>query len=523
MYEIDGETLSINEVGKIARRLRKVQLSDPAKKRVERSHKWVEEIVDRGEPVYGINTGFGCFADCQITVEETRHLNRNLILSHAVGTGDWLEDDLVRAAMLIRANTLAKGHSGVRLVLPETLCEMLNQGVTPLVPSQGSLGSSGDLAPLSHLGLVLTTDDEDVDEHSGTARFQGEVMSGKQAMAAAGLDRIILEFKEGIALNNGATFSAAAAALACLDAEVLITCSEIALAMSLEALLGVSSAFDARIHEARQHPGQIASAGTIRRLIKGSTLLDCSQRVQDAYSLRCAPQVVGPIRETLWFINQIIEREINAATDNPLLFDEGEALSGGNFHGEPIGLAMDYLGIAITELAGISERRVFRMTDQTLNCGLPAMLVANQEEAGVNSGLMMLQYTAAALVLENRTLSGPDSVHSLPTSANQEDHNANAMTAALHTRRIIQNTLRVLAIELYTAARALTLRLQAEPDARLGVGTEAALACIRDKVPYQAGDTLWGPEIDQVEQLIKDRSLLGCVKDLLADTTQQYL
>jgi histidine ammonia-lyase len=281
--------------------------------------------------------------------------------------------------------------------------------------------------------------------------------------------------------------------------------------MSLEALLGISSAFDPRIHESRQHPGQIAVAERVLELTRGSTLLDSTNKIQDAYSLRCSPQVQGPVREILTFASGVINREINAATDNPLLFDEGEAISGGNFHGEPVGLVMDYLGIAMTEIAGIAERRVFRLTDGRLNENLPSMLVDQHQDAGLNSGMMMPQYTAASLVLESRSLATPDSTYSLPTSAAQEDHNANSMTAARHTRQIINNTTHVLAIELYTAARALDIRIREMPHTKLGIGTNAAFQCIRASVPYQAGDALWGPEIDAVKRLIITREITSAV------------
>jgi len=515
MIQIDGNSLTINEIQKAAVDQEKVILSPKVIQKIRESRQWVEQIISQNEPVYGINTGYGIFADKQISSDEIRLLNRNLILSHAVGTGDPLPSAVVRAALLIRANTLAKGFSGVRLILIETLLEMLNKGVHPVIPSQGSLGSSGDLAPLSHLGLVLCKDDQDLEDFSGAAEYQGSVLTGKQAMRQAGIPRIILEAKEGIALNNGATFSAAIAALACFEAETLLEISDIALALSLEALLGTSAAFDPRIHQSRQHPGQISTAEMILRLTKESTLLDSTNRVQDAYSLRCSPQVHGPAKETLEFTRNVISREINAATDNPLIFAEGEAISGGNFHGEPVGMVMDYLGIAMTEIAGISERRVYRLTNGRLNENLPAMLVDNHQEEGLNSGMMMPQYTAASLVLENRSLSTPDSVNSLPTSAAQEDHNANAMTAARHAYQIIKNTRQVLAIELYTAARALDLRLRDESNKSPGVGTKAAHQSIRKVVPYQPGDTLWGPEIDQVREMIINNQLLNDVRSAI--------
>ncbi|MGM0374350.1 MAG: histidine ammonia-lyase [Chloroflexota bacterium] len=512
MLKIDGNSLTLSEVAEVARQQLPVGLSSQTVTKIQKSRQWVEEIISTGKPVYGINTGFGAFADRQISTQDSELLSRNLILSHAVGTGPALQKDVVRAAMLIRANTLAKGHSGVRLDVVNTLLEMLNKGLTPVVPSQGSLGSSGDLAPLSHLALVFTTDQEDKEEESGWAEYQGRHMTGKKAMEAAGIPRLILKSKEGLAINNGATFSAAIAALVCEDAVNLLQASEIALAMSLEAMLGVSSAFDPRIHEVRHHPGQIKIAKNIRKLTEGSELLDSTEKIQDAYSLRCAPQVHGPVEETLAFVKKIIAREINAVTDNPLLFDRQTAISGGNFHGEPVGLGMDYLSIALTEIAGISERRIFRLTDSNLNADLPPMLVDTPEDAGLNSGMMMPQYTAASLVLENRSLASPDSTNSLPTSAEQEDHNANSMTAARHTQQIVKNTTHVVAIELYTAARALDIRLREKPHAKLGKGTQAAYERIRSQIPYQPGDAWWGPEIETLREMVEKRELVSAVQ-----------
>ncbi|NMC52873.1 MAG: histidine ammonia-lyase [Chloroflexi bacterium] len=505
MVQIDGYHLTNAEVVRVAREFEPVQISEEGKRQVCESRQRLENLLKIDRAVYGINTGFGIFADQMIPNRASARLSRNLILSHSVGAGEPLADEVVRAAMLVRANTLVKGFSGVRLEIVETLVNMLNSGVTPVVPSQGSLGSSGDLCPLSHLALVFTTDDADRDEDSGQAWFQGKLMSGKAAMQAAGIERLVLGAKEGLALNNGATVSAALAALAVEDADYLLKVGDVSLSMSLEAVLGCSAAFDERLHAVRGHSGQMAVAERVRALTKGSHLIDASGRIQDAYSLRCAPQVQGAARDTLEFVQKVIEREINAATDNPLIFSDEDVLSGGNFHGEPVGMAMDYLGVAVTELASISERRIFRLTDSKLNYGLPPMLVDNIEAAGLNSGMMIPQYTAASLVLENQTLASPDSVHSLPTSAEQEDHNANSMTAARHTRLMIQNTTHVLAIELYTAARALDLRLRQIPERRLGQGTYAAYRKIRQEVPYQPGDAWWGPEIDRVKQMIGKR------------------
>jgi len=504
---IDGQSLTIEEIISVARHGAKVELAESAKEAINESRKWVEQIVDRGEPVYGINTGFGIFAEHRIPSQDSAQLSRNLILSHAVGTGKTLDEEIVRAAILVRANTLSKGFSGVRISVVETLIALLNKGVTPVVPSQGSLGSSGDLAPLSHLALVFTKDEKDDEAESGQAIFGGEVHSGKEAMKRAGIERIILGSKEGLALNNGATFSAAIGALAVYDAEELLKAGEVSLSMTLEAVMGCSAAFDERLHRVRGHKGQMRVAKSVCELTEGSSLINAYGRVQDAYSLRCAPQVQGIAWDTLEFVKGIIETEINAATDNPLLFSPGVALSGGNFHGEPVGLSMDFLGIALSEIASITERRIFRLTDGHLNADLPPMLVDHLSAAGLNSGLMMPQYTAASLVLENQTLASPDSVRSLPTSAEQEDHNANSMTAARHAREIIANTAHVLAIEFYTAARALDLRLRQYPDLVMGKGTGKAYRLIRENVPYQPGDALWGPEIDAVKKLILNKKL----------------
>lgn len=504
---IDGEHLTIEEIMAVARHGVKVALASTAREAMLTSRIWVEDIIARGDPVYGINTGFGIFSEKRIQAEESAELSRNLILSHAVGTGAPLESEIVRAAILVRANSLAKGYSGIREEVVETLLAMLNADVVPIVPSQGSLGSSGDLAPLSHMALVCTTDSRDFESESGWARFNGEVLTGKTAMKSAGIDRIVLQAKEGLALSNGASFSAAISALAVDDAETLLRAGDVSLAMSLEALLGCSAAFDERLHTVRGLKGQAQVAAAVRELTNGSSLLDKSGCVQDAYSLRCAPQVQGICWDTLAFVKGVINAEINAATDNPLLFAPGIALSGGNFHGEPVGLVMDYLGIALAELASISERRTNRLIDGHLNNGLPPMLVNDQTDSGLHSGLMMPQYTAASLVLENRTLASPDSVQSLPASAQQEDHNANAMTAARHAGAIVRNTAHILAIECYTAARALDLRLRQYPDARLGTGTMKAYRKIRELIPYQPGDALWGPEIEQVRDLILKKVL----------------
>ncbi len=508
MILIDGENLSIEDVVSVAQFREKASLTPQAKEKIKQSHKWINEIIKEGKPIYGINTGFGVFSNKHIPIEDIKKLNRNLILSHAVGTGPDLPEEVVRGAILIRANTLASGYSGIRLELVENLLQMLNQGVIPIIPSQGSLGSSGDLAPLSHLALVLTTDEQDSEENSGWATYDGKRVRGKTAMKEASIKRLILGPKEGLAITNGATFSAALAALIISGSETLLDTAEVCLAMSLEAMLGCVEAFDKRLHASRNQEGQISVASRIRELTQGSTLLGAANRIQDAYSLRCAPQVQGPARDTIKFVYKLIIKEINAATDNPLIFGPGDTISGGNFHGEVIGMAMDFLKIAISEVAAISERRTFLLTDSKMNSGLPPMLVDSAEAAGLNSGMMMPHYTAASLVLENQHLSNPDSIYSLPTSGGKEDHNANALTAARHAYQVIQNCAHVLAIEIFIAARALDFRLREEPEKVMGIGVSKAHQIIRETIPLQLDDTLWGPQIEEIREMVTSGKLL---------------
>jgi histidine ammonia-lyase len=499
---LDGHNLTLGAVAQAARDpQQRFEMAAEARERMNQSRAWVDALVERGDPVYGINTGFGIFSEKRISSAETQRLQRNMILSHSVGVGEPFPAEVVRAAVLIRANALALGHSGARPAIVDTLLAMLNAGVTPIIPSQGSLGSSGDLAPLSHLALTLSRDEEDHEDESGQAWYAGQRLTGKAAMAAAGIPRLILGPKESLALNNGATFSTALGALAVVDARQVLAACQVGLALTLEALRGSRAAFDERLHAARGHAGQALVAGSVRALTTGSTLVGSAGRVQDAYSIRCAPQVMGPALDILDFASGVLEHEINAATDNPLLFD-GEAISGGNFHGEAIGLAMDYLSIALSEVGAISERRTARLVDEKLNDHLPPMLVGGPEPAGLHSGLMMPHYTAAALVLENKTLASPDSIHSLPTSANQEDHNANSTSAGRHLRRLIENVRRIAAIELFTAAQAVDLRLRQTPGARLGQGSAAAQAAIRQVATFVDHDQLYGPALEAIADLI---------------------
>ncbi len=513
---LDGHSLTLSHIENVARHGADVALDPEAAQRVQNCSDSVQDILNSNEVVYGVNTGFGIFSDQMIHPAHAAQLSRNLILSHATGLGSPFPVEVVRAAMLIRANTFALGHSGVRPEIISTIIQMLSKDVVPKVPCQGSLGSSGDLAPLSHLALVLSSDPNDPDsEPSGEAWYRGKLMSGAEAMRKAGIARVRLQAKEGLAITNGATFTAAMLALACLDAHSLLRVADIAAALSFEALLGVSSAFDPRLHRVRPHPGQARVAESILALIDGSTFADSTDHVQDAYSLRCTPQVQGPAWEILSFVERVLTREINSATDNPLLFN-GHALSGGNFHGEPIGLASDYLKIALSEVGAISERRIFRLTNANLNRGLPSMLVPDAGLAGLQSGLMMLHYTSASLVLENQALSNPDSIRSLSTSGGQEDINANATTSARHLLSLIHNLRSILAMELIAASQAIDIRMQQMPDARLGVGSQAAYQTIRDALPFIAEDHYMASDIQIIDALILDKRIIRAVDEALS-------
>lgn len=513
---LDGEHLTIEDLVLIARHSRPVSLSEGARTKVLASRAWVDELQARGAPtVYGINTGFGVFANVPVRPEQSARLMRNLILSHSAGVGEPLAEEIVRAAMAIRANTLAKGVSGVRPVVIETLIEMLNRRVHPIVPEKGSVGASGDLAPLSHLALVLSRGESENDEESGEAEFRGERMSGRRAMELAGIPRIELRAKEGLALNNGTTVSAAIAALGIVDAENLALHSDAAVALSLEAIRGLSSPFDERLHLAAGHTGQVMTARNISRLISGSRLIDSTRRVQDAYSFRCSPQVTGAARDAFAYARKIVTEEINAATDNPLIFldikAENKSRSGGNFHGEQIALVSNLMSMAVAELASISERRTFRLCSAHLNDGLPMMLI---EGGGTNSGLMMAQVSAAALVSENKTLAHPDSVDSIPTSADQEDHVSMSANAARHMREIVWNATRVLAIEFITAAQGIDLRLKnlGKDASLLGNGTRRIYVRIRQDIHFLDRDRVLAPDIERAVGMIGNGYIVRAIE-----------
>ncbi len=513
MIALTGDNLKIEELVAVARHNVPVaDLSEAAQAQMQVSQVWVSETVRRGEEViYGVNTGFGPLARRRIAPEQARKLSRNLILNCLAGVGDPLPIEIVRAMMLLRANMLARGFSGVRPVVAQTLIAMLNAGVTPVVPSKGSLGASGDLAPLAHMAVVLTRDAEGDGGYSGEAWYKGERLTGAEAMRRAGLERLVLEAKEGLALTNGIQFMVATGALALFDAERLLRHAEIAAALSLEALLGLSEAFHPTLHQLSGQPGQMAVALDLRALLHGSRLIDSSPgRVQDAYSLRCTPQVLGPVRDALSFIRERFTVALNAVSDNPIIATTLEtprkALSGGNFHGGGPAMWLDFLGIAIAEVGDIAERRIFRLLTPELSDGLPAMLVPT---SGLDSGLMMPQYTAAALVSDNKTLAHPDSVDSIPSSANQEDHVSMGANAARHAREIVDNVRHIIAIELLTAAQAIDLRPGGP--ASLGRGTTAAYTLLRRRVKFLSHDRATAPDIAALVDLINSGELLEAV------------
>lgn len=538
--------VTLDDLVAVTRAGSRLALSDASRTAMRVSEDWVAALsarMDRGEPtqaIYSINTGFGSLSGRQAfgTSAQARDLSRRLVVSNAAGVGRHLDAEVVRAAMVIRAASLARGYSAVRAEVLETILAMLDRGVTPAVPEYGSLGASGDLIPLAHLALVMSRDEAgEAEIDSGEAAYQGRPMSGAAAMAAAGIERLVLGPKEGLALLNGTSFSTAQTALALADAENLLATAEVAAAMSIEALMGFGDAFIPELHEARGHPGQIECAANLRRLLAGSTLVDggigrdpVRQPPQDAYSLRCVPQVLGPVRDTLKFIRGIVETEINAATDNPLIFADRlpgrnlKAVSGGNFHAEYVAFAADFLSIVVTEIGNIAERRLFRLNDGTLNRGLPDMLVAS-EHVGMDCGYMLPQYLAAALVSDCKTLAHPDSVDSIPTCSNQEDHVSMANNAGRHARQIVKNIENVVGIEVLMAAQALELRLAergAGPEA-LSPAARAVLAMLRATaatdgrpIDHLTRDVVLYPRLHAATDLVHSGAVRRAAQDAMA-------
>jgi histidine ammonia-lyase len=510
---------------------RPVLLAPDARQKVLASREVVEEVVRENRVAYAVTTGVGKLSDTRIAPDQVRELQMNLLRSHAAGVGPALHEVTVRAMILLRANSLAKGFSGIRPIVIDTLCEMLNRAVHPIIPSQGSVGASGDLAPLAHLALVLAGE--------GEAVYEGKRLSGAQAMSAAQVKPVVLEAKEAISLINGTQAMLAIGALSLMRAHILVETADVLGALTLDALRGTTVAMDERIHRARPHPGQIESARNLRRLLEGSEIrqshIDCN-RVQDAYSLRCIPQVHGAVRDTLAFCRKVFETEMNAAVDNPLVFvspqaqreplrpskvpaiddrrgsevgansNSGQILSGGNFHGEPLAFALDYLAIALTSLAGISERRIERLVNPSLNEGLPPFLASG---AGLNSGFMLPQVTAAALVSENKVFAHPASVDSITTSGNKEDYVSMGMNAALKLERIVANTTSVLAIEAAAAAQAVEFLAPLKTSSRL----QRVHAAIRAVSPNVTHDRVLAEDFAKLARVISEGKLTAVLRD----------
>ncbi|QZY54238.1 histidine ammonia-lyase [Crassaminicella profunda] len=502
---INGNDLTLQDVVNVARKNFSVVLTDEALEKVKKSRAFVDKLVEEESVVYGITTGFGKFSDVVISKDEAKDLQRNLIVSHACGVGKHFPEDIVRAVMLLRANALAKGFSGIQPKTLNTLIEMINKEVHPAIPEKGSLGASGDLAPLAHMVLVLIGE--------GEAYYKGTLMSGKEAMEKAGIEPVVLTSKEGLALINGTQVLTAVGALTSYDAKKLCKLADISASLTMEALNGITDPYTARVQEVRPHPGQITAGKNFLRILEGSerTTRQGEIRVQDAYTLRCLPQIHGASKDAVKYVLDKVAIEINAATDNPLIFaDEEKAISGGNFHGQPMALAFDFLGIAIAELANVSERRIERLVNPQLS-GLPAFLT---EHGGLHSGFMIAQYAAAALVSENKVLAHPASVDSIPSSANQEDHVSMGTIAARKARDIYYNASRVIAIELLAAAQAIDFETA---NKKLGKGTKVVYDKIRQVIKTLHEDRVMYLDINKSAALIDDESILKAVEEVIGE------
>ena len=499
---INGNDLTLEAVREVAEVNRPVLLAPDAREIVQQARAVVDEIVTANKVAYAITTGVGKLSDVHIPPDQVRELQVNLVRSHACGVGEPLSVPLTRAMMLLRANSLAKGHSGVRPVVIDTLCEMLNRRITPVVPSQGSVGASGDLAPLAHLALALIGEGECINE-------RGTRVPSADALKSAQIKPLVLASKEAISLINGTQAMLAVGTLSLLAAETLVDSADVIGGLTCDALKGTDAAFDERIQKARPHSGQMQTAANLRHMLEGSQIRESHRecgRVQDAYSLRCIPQVHGAVRDTLAHCRSVFETEINSAVDNPLVFvtnsdnAEGDVISGGNFHGEPLAFALDFLAIALSALAGISERRIERLVNPALNEGLPPFLAPG---AGLNSGFMLPQVTAAALVSENKILAHPASVDSITTSGNKEDYVSMGMTAAIKLKRVVENTRNVLAIEAMAAAQALDFLAPLKSSKR----GQAAHAAIRSVCPTMERDRAMYLDVAKISSLIASGKL----------------
>ncbi|MFY9155142.1 MAG: histidine ammonia-lyase [Bacillota bacterium] len=487
---IDGRTLTYEDVVAVARGYKSVDIASEVRDQVERTRRVLEDILAQDRVIYGVNTGFGHLASVRISDEELCKLQENLIISHAAGTGDPFPDEVVRAMILLRANSLARGLSGVRYELIEALVSLANHDICPIIPEQGSLGASGDLAPLAHLALALLG--------KGKVRMGGMLMDAALALERAGISPLTLMPKEGIGLINGTQAMTAVGAIALYDAVVLAITADAAASMSIEALRGIPDAFRPCLHQARPHQGQMECAEFISRLLEGSRLVSApgKLRVQDAYSIRCIPQVHGATRDVLEYVRKVINTEINSVSDNPLVFPDGQVISAGNFHGQPVALAMDFLSIATAELGNISERRIERLLNPALS-GLPPFLAV---QGGINSGFMISQYTAASLVSENKVLSAPASTDSIPVSASQEDHVSMGTIAARKARAVVKNVARILAIELMCACQA----LEFQGPEKLAPGTRRIYDLVRQVLPSLEEDRWLHPDIEAVTELVAE-------------------
>lgn len=501
MLKLNGSNLSGHEVVRAIRRGLSIALDTVQLEEVNKARALVVRLLEAGQPVYGINTGFGKLADTSISPDSVAELQRNLILSHSCGVGAPFSAEIVKAMIILRANALMKGHSGIRPEVIRLLVELVNQDVTPLIPSQGSVGASGDLVPLAHMSAVLLGE--------GQAYYQDKLYPSAKALERAGLAPVTLEAKEGLALINGTQAMTAQGVLALYDSDVVLKTADVASSLTMEALGGIPHSLDPRVHALRPHRGQINAAANLRNLLAGSGLVyrDSHVRIQDAYSLRCIPQVHGASKDTYQYVENVLNTEINSVTDNPILFPEdGDVISAGNFHGQPVALALDFLGIALAEIGNISERRTERLVNPQLS-GLPAFL---SEVSGLNSGYMIIQYTAAALVSENKVLAHPASVDSIPTSANQEDHVSMGSIAARKVHSILANVQNIVAIEVLCACQG----LEFTDKTRLAPATRAVYDLVREHVPALKADRFLEPEIRIMRDLVVSGKILKAAENV---------
>ena len=500
MIELTGSQLGFSEIENIIFNHEPITLAKEARESVVHSREFIDKTIQEGRVIYGVTTGFGKFSDKIISKENTKQLQENLIMSHAVGVGEPFNKAVVRGIMLFRINNLIKGYSGIRLETVQLLVEMLNKGVHPVIPSQGSVGSSGDLAPLAHMVLVMLG--------RGKAHYNGKILQGDEALESAGLSPIQLQAKEGLALINGTQAMASVGANIWLRMRNLLKTADICGAMTVDALEGLLDPFDHRFFQLRAHPGHGKTSANLRCLLESSEIIEnrTHPRVQDAYTVRCIPQVHGTSKDAHSHVGEVLEREINSTTDNPLVFaDTDEIISGGNFHGQPLAIPMDYLAVAISELGNISERRVERLMDQSTNYGLPAFLI---QDGGISSGFMILQYTAASLVSENKSMAHPASVDSIPTSSNQEDHVSMGTTAARKAMYILENCEKILAIEIMCAAQGLEFRSSKKP----GRGTKAALDRVRQEISFLEQDRELEHDLKKAISMVKEGEIVKAVE-----------